>query len=203
MNDKKTNTDKQAEKKALVEARDWFAGTTDSPITIENQEEFDDWIAESPTHKEKFDLVKAVWDCSDSLMDNPQAIEILREDAEKNPTYKKRKWIDKLTGGLPIMKYAAVAATIALIVGGFWYVQRDVTVNEIHYTSTGEQKETFLSDGSKVHLDTRTMITASITGESRRIELIEGRASFSVVRDTNRPFIVNVGRVSIRALGTL
>jgi len=178
---------------ALAKASDWFTKIKDSPLKPKTKEEFHSWLNESPAHKKKLDQVKDIWNCTDVLI----------EELKEEDTFQKRNWIKQLFGGLPTFKYATVAATFALIVTCVWLIQRDFAIKETYYTVRGEQKEVILSDGSKVHLDTKTIITTSFTKELRQIELVEGRASFSVVKDPHRPYVVNAGRVSVIALGTV
>jgi len=71
-----------------------------------------------------------------------------------------------------------------------------------HKTAIGEQKIVYLADGSIVHVDTNTTVKTSLTKKFRSVELISGKAFFSVAHEPDRPFIVKAGELSIRALGT-
>lgn len=93
--------------------------------------------------------------------------------------------------------------------------------DELHYEGSGKetQEEEFnrltvpygkrfriyLSDGTRVHVNSGTTIRYPVTfGKKgrRQIFLEEGEAYFDVVRDENRPFVVNTDRVNVRVLGT-
>jgi transmembrane sensor len=69
-------------------------------------------------------------------------------------------------------------------------------------TRHGEQRATTLGDGSRVALNTDSHVTVRFAREERRIVLSQGEAMFDVAHDAARPFIVNVGKEQIRALGT-
>jgi transmembrane sensor len=59
-----------------------------------------------------------------------------------------------------------------------------------------------LPDGSSVELKTGASVVPAYSATFRRIELIRGEAHFQVVKDVSRPFIVVVGGVEVRAVGT-
>jgi transmembrane sensor len=66
-----------------------------------------------------------------------------------------------------------------------------------------EKVELILHDGSKVVLNAKSTIKypKEFSKKHRTIEL-SGEAYFEVVRDTNKPFIVNTSNVTIEVLGT-
>jgi transmembrane sensor len=69
-------------------------------------------------------------------------------------------------------------------------------------TDIGEQRVMTLDDGSIVHLNSHSKFRVHMSHERRQIELLEGQALFEVAHDTARPFIVDSGNVSVRAVGT-
>jgi transmembrane sensor len=58
-----------------------------------------------------------------------------------------------------------------------------------------------LPDGSIVHLNRGAAISVTY-GRERHVDLTQGEASFSVVHDPSRPFVVAAGDASIRDVGT-
>lgn len=58
-----------------------------------------------------------------------------------------------------------------------------------------------LPDGSVVHLNRGAAISVTY-GRERHVDLTQGEASFSVVHDPSRPFVVAAGDASIRDVGT-
>jgi len=69
-------------------------------------------------------------------------------------------------------------------------------------TTIGEIRRVPLADGSAASLNTSTRIAATIDENSRSIRLYEGEAWFQVAPDRSRPFVVEVGDVRVRAVGT-
>jgi transmembrane sensor len=59
-----------------------------------------------------------------------------------------------------------------------------------------------LPDGSTVQLNAGAMVEPSFTPDIRLIRLVRGEALFTVAKDANRPFVVSVGGVEVRAVGT-
>ncbi len=59
-----------------------------------------------------------------------------------------------------------------------------------------------LPDGSVVELRGDARIASDFGGRERSISLLQGTAYFEVAKDPNRPFVVRMGRVAVRAVGT-
>jgi len=69
-------------------------------------------------------------------------------------------------------------------------------------TPVGTIGEKGFPDGSRVTLDAASRLEARFSGSVRSVSLLEGRARFSVARDS-RPFIVRAGSSEIATAGTL
>lgn len=69
-------------------------------------------------------------------------------------------------------------------------------------TRLGEIRRVPLADGSLVAINTKTALDVAMRPRSRRIVLREGEAWFQVAKDPGRPFVVAVGAVRVRAVGT-
>ncbi|MBC9031183.1 FecR domain-containing protein [Sphingomonas sp. JC676] len=64
-------------------------------------------------------------------------------------------------------------------------------------TGLGEVRLVTLDDGSTVMLNTQTRVQVDYGSGERRIELLDGEAYFTIVRD-QRPFLVDVGGTRLR-----
>lgn len=71
-----------------------------------------------------------------------------------------------------------------------------------YQTAIGEIRSVRLADGSNLTLDTSTVVHVRFSGASRRLDLKQGRARFSVAKD-DRPFTVAVPGGEIVARHTL
>jgi transmembrane sensor len=70
-------------------------------------------------------------------------------------------------------------------------------------TAIGQQTRFSLSDGSRIKLNTNSLVKVSFSKKSRLLTLIKGEANFNVTKDKSRPFTVTVGEKSFTALGTI
>jgi transmembrane sensor len=70
-------------------------------------------------------------------------------------------------------------------------------------TVIGQQATFRLPDGSRIDLNTDSLIAVSYSGERRVLRLLRGEAIFRVARDPDRPFSVIAGNEKVIALGTI
>jgi transmembrane sensor len=116
--------------------------------------------------------------------------------------------IPRAARGTPDRTFAAllrVAAAAVIIFGGLMLWQRtrgDGT--QTYATSVGERRQVVLKDGSKVLLGptSRLVVPAFAGDEGWRMVTLDGAAYFSVVHDPAHPFVVQVGDIVIRDVGT-
>ena len=185
-------------------ASEWLLDIKSESLPSQLMDDFPDWIEEDQTNQSKLDLMASVWNSMDELKDDPLIVQTVEESVakEKEHTTRKEKWTSNILSNFTTFRYAAVAATFLFIVGGIGLIQTNIHQAKIHKTTTGEQKIVYLADGSTIHIDTNTVVETSFTEKFRHVELIKGKAYFSVAHEPDRPFIVKTGLVTIRALGT-
>ncbi|MBL8271725.1 FecR family protein [Steroidobacter sp.] len=99
-------------------------------------------------------------------------------------------------------RWFAAAAAVVATVGVSLFAVHTWRSADTFATGTGEQRRIVLDDGSTVDLNTRSSVKVHFTDATRRIELAEGEAFFSVAKDPGRPFIVSTGTAEVRAVGT-
>lgn len=102
---------------------------------------------------------------------------------------------------------AAVAATIILAIGfGVFYFKKpseSTAKQNIVLTKAGSKTSLVLPDGSEVWLNADSKITYGDNfGIDKREVFLEGEAYFDVVKDTERPFIINTPVLKLKVLGT-
>jgi transmembrane sensor len=69
-------------------------------------------------------------------------------------------------------------------------------------TGLGEVRQVPLPDGSVVAINTQSAVEVAMRPNVREVTLARGEAWFQVAHDKKRPFIVNAGRIRVRAVGT-
>jgi transmembrane sensor len=99
------------------------------------------------------------------------------------------------------LAWAGLAAALAL--GLFLGGRALLTPSVARYATTvAGYERARLADGSTLELNATSAARVQFSRAERRVELETGEAHFAVAHDTSRPFVVNVGNVSVRAVGT-
>lgn len=102
--------------------------------------------------------------------------------------------------------WLAIAASVTLIISiGVVVKLLMANPNEerIAYKTNSETMNTRLSDGSEIKLDLNSeLIVDKDFDKGKRTLYLKGSASFSVTHDDAKPFIVDVGNVFIKDIGT-
>jgi len=114
----------------------------------------------------------------------------------------------------PLVKYAIALSFgfVILLTGNFLIsittfekINNDQQFVEIItlQTEIGKQTRFSLSDGSRIKLNTNSLVNVSFSKNKRLLTLVRGEANFTVAKDKSRPFTVIVGEKSFTALGTI
>lgn len=94
----------------------------------------------------------------------------------------------------------SVAAAVAAVGLVSWFgLDGD---SEAYATTRGEVRLVPLNDGSQMTLNTATRAQVRFSQKERQVELASGEALFDVAKDAGRPFVVVVGDMTVRAIGT-
>ncbi|EPM2846358.1 MULTISPECIES: FecR family protein [Pseudomonas] len=118
----------------------------------------------------------------------PSRNELLAEAKAFSARQRRRK--QTLAGGLSVLALAV----------GLW-VADPAWRSEEQRTAVGQSKSLLLADGSRVVLNSATVLQVESRLRSRQIELVEGEATFTVAHGP-KPFTVRSQGVSVRDIGT-
>jgi len=102
-----------------------------------------------------------------------------------------------LAGGLAA---AAAVAVLLLLVTGTRRTETPAGGRGVVVRHAPERLA--LPDGSAMELKHGTRFETDFTGPERRVRLVAGDAHFTVAKDARRPFVVTIGNVAVRAVGT-
>ncbi len=173
------------------EALAWLALLRGDP-TLEDQKAFLAWYDKHPSHADTYDDVLANWEGMGIVANDP-----------KQQSHD-RSFLAANTRLLPL------AACVALIFAGMcYYVLRGADI--IAPASTGrsqlaskigEIRTLSLPDGSRLILDTNSLVSVNYGADKRRLTLVRGRARFEVAHEAGRPFIVDADGIEVIAHGT-
>ena len=94
-----------------------------------------------------------------------------------------------------------VLAITALGGVGAWYAveQRNT---QTYSTSIGEFHRVLLEDGSSIQLNTNSEVRVHYSSRYRHVDLVRGEALFQVAKNKVKPFDVEAGDTTVRAVGT-
>ena len=173
----------------IDEAAAWLARLRLSS-TPDDQQAFETWYAADPAHADAYDAVVGGWNASGNItrsLDGPR---------------QSNKW----SGNRHAM--AAAAAILVLVLTGFGLTRLGLFESQKKpatdfASGVGEIRTFSLDDGSRVTIDTDSLVRVAYTPDERRLLLTRGRARFDVAPDARRPFVVFAGSGSITARGTL
>ncbi len=160
----------------------WVARLDRAPDDADLAREIEDWCAEHPRHSGALLRARAVWTGIDADEVDDGSIETVLPWS--------RRRVLAGSGGL---------AVAAAVVGAIWLGTRGDTALA---TKVGERRIAKLDDGSTIVLNTASRTRVRMTPEQRSVALDDGEAWFAVAKDHARPFIVSVGDVRVRAVGT-
>jgi transmembrane sensor len=180
----------------------WLA-RRDRGLTAAEQDEYLQWLRQDPRHGVAMARLDETWSQLDALVEwrpdhsiepNPQLLAPGKRDRRTG-----RNW---LWGVLS----AAMAATAVMT----FVILRDRTPAAVQLAPSPagdgivrhEPRQMTLPDGTLVRLDTETTVEVAFVPDRRRVILLQGAAHFAVTKDAGRPFIVEAGGVTVRAIGT-
>ncbi len=175
-------------------AAEWLV-RHDRGITPEQQDEFLQWLAASPAHRESFQRHRQMWSEFNLLARwRPQ------HSAEPNPDLLASPRRGRLVTRWAAPALLAAAAALAVI---FWRSSpaSDQAGESIAYEAASVQQET-LPDTSTIDLNRGAHAVVQYSPTERRVLLVHGEAQFTVAKHHRRPFVVRAAGIEVRAVGT-
>lgn len=105
-----------------------------------------------------------------------------------------RQWVGVAAGLAAVLALCAIA----------WRAQMALPPTSVQTFATAPSgyERVLLPDNSLVQLNGSTALTVEFSPAERRVALTEGEAYFSVAKDIDRPFVVQVRRIRVCAIGT-
>lgn len=172
----------------LDQACEWAVRLRGENIDDSLLDQFSEWLITSEEHQNAFTQVASI----SGELDAVKAMSMDHLIPETRQAAKPRFGWLHLSGG-----FAAAAIVVVAWLG----LQPDLSV-EHYQTAVGKQLAVSLDDGSTVELNTDSELEVHFNDEQRTIRLVKGEAFFNTAKDSERPFIVEIGDVSAQVLGT-
>jgi len=186
----------------------WVLELQSEQLSARNRKRFAYWLRESPVNVREYLELAGLWSELEGI-DGRQEIDV---DAllgatnviqfGKSDHSGKQGNARRLRQACRYFAAASIVMAVALVAVGRLAWPPASPGIEVITTRTGEQRSVTLSDGSLIYLNTQTTLNFKLHDKLRHVELLAGEALFTVAKDPNRPFIVNIGKAQVRAVGT-
>ncbi len=162
-------------------------------LTPTEQAEFDAWLAADPRHEAAWHEVGATLTALDRVSAAGEADAFVRELARRRRRRRQRT----IAGSV-----LALAACAAILIVFTPRATEPVARADVAAPIIVRADERRLDDGSRVMLNAGAEISVNYAADRREVRLRQGEALFMVEPDPERPFIVVVDEVEVRAVGT-
>lgn len=157
--------------------------------TAEDADELDRWLSRSLAHQTAFWRLESVWDRANRL-------DALRQ-------LPSRQLNAALTPRRRSLFLGLTAAAVAVVAVGLPAIFPTSTSHAVTYSTAVGGRETIrVADGSRIDLNTDTILRTRFSDGKRNVELVKGEALFQIKHDDAHPFVVSVGGHIVTDLGT-
>ena len=179
----------------------WHERLRQEPVPERLRAAFLRWMEKSPSHREAYAAVDRAWRLARSMTHDPRILELRHETALR---------LTRTAARAPAWRRWAAAAAVFVMVlaGSLLYMHRDraaeagTRVAGVYRTAVGERLSVTLDDGSRVTLNTDSILRAAFDSRERRVVLERGQALFEVAKDAVHPFVVETAQRRFVAVGT-
>ncbi len=195
---KKSDPSSPSETEAIEATTAAWLAQRDDGMTAAQLAEFALWHGADPRHAAAIARLEATWALLGQLRE-------YRPEARMHPD---RDLLAKPRPALVFYKpltavVVALAACLTLVAAWWWLKPAtDPLVAPQYATTSGGYQRMTLEDGSVVELNADSEVRVNYTPAERRVRLLKGEAHFTVVTNRERPFWVEAGAVTVRAVGT-
>jgi transmembrane sensor len=171
------------------QAADWLERSDRPTWSASDQAELTAWVSESPANQLAYWRVKGAWERAQRLRAvRPSENDRARLNASKSA------WTMAARTAAVLIAIIVLGAGIALL--------RFDSHGQIFSTDMGGHKIVALADGSRVELNTATVLRVDIGADHRFVSIDKGEAYFDIAHDARHPFIVSADNRRITVLGT-
>lgn len=170
-------------------AAQWIVRREKGGWSTADQSEFDAWLAEAPGNRIAYLRLSDVWNRAGRLKALDQPVRRRFFAFRRGETFK------------PLARVAALFILAAAIgAGGYAWLSRSTDTR--YATGIGEREIISLADGSRIELNTQTVLRLSHEANRRIVKLESGQAYFDIKHDPAHPFIVLTGQHRVTDIGT-
>jgi ferric-dicitrate binding protein FerR (iron transport regulator) len=186
-----------------------IADSLSGSLSVESELQFRQWLLSDPDNKEKYDRLKKLWE---NGMADYTFYQMANEQEAWNALKTKLSFKEETKvipgpfnkGQQTIKRYFAVAAILMVLIGIGFLITLIRNNPTIYETAYNEQKKITLPDGSNIVLKPQTKIEVLpyYNKTNRTVIMTSGEASFKVIHQVNKTFIVDLGATHVKDIGT-
>lgn len=190
------------------QASHWWVVLHGENVLPSERREFGEWVARSPERVAAYleaEMLMRALKSSGVRWPDVGADALIREAKAAAPEplpfslENSRASANRVQSGSSRLFLSSIAASLIALVTAAWLF---LAGPQRYQTALGEQRSVLLDDGSLVTLNTASRIKVDLDEDRRLIRLISGEALFEVAHDAARPFDVEAGTATFRAVGT-
>lgn len=161
------------------------------------------WLGQSQRHRDSFLKMLASWDAM-GVLEELAEIFPLNDTRKKSALFPLEDWFPafgfRLGSGRAVHAFlGSVVALSAIALGAMFFSAPQYLE---YATSVGQQAQYVLSDGSRIKLNTDTLLRVDFKADNRVVTIEHGEVHFDVAKDADRPFLVYAGDGMVWAVGT-
>jgi|SRR5579862_2765966 len=162
-------------------------------------EEFDSWLAwyeADPLNRAAFEDVQRAFDDTRNLPPADRT-RIAHNLMARPPRFRWLRWFSPLP-------FVAGAGAVVIVAVSVWLMSppQQSEITAAYQTPLATHKVQRLPDGSELRLGARSSVSLNFSAKDRYVVLESGEALFKVAKDVSRPFVVQAGSITVRAVGT-
>lgn len=190
-----------------AEAAAWLARLQGQRLDDGVEQALQAWLNHDPRHRDAFGRACEIWDLLPGAADHA----IWHEAQAYAPAVSRNAPVPAAVpvpasapaspgiSGWPTRPALVMAAALIILL----LLTPIAAMRDPRYeTATGETRIVRLDDGSRITLNTNSLVAVDYAAGERRVRLLRGEALFEVSKDPRRPFIVAHEGGRVRALGT-
>lgn len=185
-----------------AEAREWFLLQQERPLTVEENDQYQQWMRLDAFHREAYQQLVEIWQGLGELelsVRNDQSSSWLNSIAQFF-----KGSLAGFRGFTPAAPFAMASIVAVIMVSTLWVATEslDQEQSAYHQSDIAQVKTITLDDGSLVTLGANTKIQVNFDTDRREVHLLKGQAFFDVAKDKQRPFFVDAEKAGVMVVGT-
>ena len=194
-------TETSNDNKSVQERANFWITRLDKGLSSTEKQQLIAWINQDEAHYLALRRMYSLWG---DITAQHELTGLFDANLNKKPH---RDYFMKGSLAASIFAIAMLTVNLTSDLGKLWQTPQQTSNQHLAYqsfnTQFGQQKQITLTDGSKVTLNTNSIIEVAYSDQQRKVTLLRGEAKFDVAKDAQRPFTVIAGESAFTALGTI